>query len=117
MQAAEAGLTARAESKAKLFGRSHEQVARLVYAIRHGVDVRTVKVRAIWGPFDVRSESAAADAAAKLMGSGVMSRRLLLARMGLSQDQIEREMAEINSDAQNARDITMGRYVAGLQDR
>ncbi len=69
------------------------------------------------GPFDVRSESAAADAAAKLMGSGVMSRRLLLARMGLSQDQIEREMAEINSDAQNARDITMGRYVAGLQDR
>ncbi len=117
MQSAEAGLTSRAESKAKMFGRSHEAVARLVYAIRNGVDPCSVSVRALWGPFDVRSEAAAADAATKLYGSGLLSREATLARLGFSQEQIERELASVGRDAANARDITMGRYMSGQQDR
>ncbi|WP_202349351.1 phage portal protein [Mycobacterium paraintracellulare] len=112
MQAAEAGLTSRAEAKAKLFAKSHEQVARLVYAIANGVDPAAVAARAIWGPFDVKSEAAAADAGAKLFSSGLLSRRGMLERLGLSQDQIDREMAAINQDAANARDITVGRYMS-----
>ena len=113
MQSAEAGLTSRAESKSKLFSRSHEAVARLVYAIRNSVDPRTVSVRALWGPFDVRSEAAASDAASKLFGAGILSRRATLERMGFSQDQIERELSSINQDAQNARDIVLGNVMAG----
>lgn len=116
-KSAEAGLTARAESKAKMFGRAHEQVARLVYAVRHGVDARTVIVRALWGPFDTRSEQAGADAASKLLGSGVLSRRTILTRMGFSQDQVERELEEIDHDAANARDIVQGRFMTDLRDR
>lgn len=117
MQSAEAGLTARAEAKAKMFGRSHEQVARLVYAIRHGVDVHTVTVRTMWGPFDTRSEAAGADAAQKLHSSGLLSRRAVLTRMGFSQDQIERELEAVEHDAMQARDIIMGRHMSGLTDR
>ncbi|MCA2261982.1 phage portal protein [Mycobacterium marseillense] len=112
MQSAEAGLTSRAEAKAKLFSKSHEQVARLVYAIANGVDPASVSVRALWGPFDVRSEAAAADAATKLYSSGLLSRRGMLERLGLSQDQADREMSAINEDAANARDIMVGRYMA-----
>lgn len=112
MQAAEAGLTARAEAKSKLFAKSHEQVARLVYAIANGVDPATLVARAIWGPFDVKSEAAAADAATKLYSSGLLSRRGMLERMGLSQDQIDREMSAISQDAANARDIAVGRYMS-----
>ncbi len=113
MQAAEAGLTARAEAKAKLFSRSHEQVARLVYAVANSVDPASVPARAIWGPFDVRSEAAAADSATKLYGSGLLSRAATLARLGFSQEQIATELASINQDAQNARDIVLGNVMAG----
>ena len=117
MQSAEAGLTSRAEAKAKLFAKSHEQVARLVYAIANSVDPASVSARAIWGPFDVRSEAAAADAATKLYGSGLLSRRGMLQRLGLTQDEIEQEMAAISQDAADARDITVGRYMTGQTDR
>jgi hypothetical protein len=116
MQAAEAGLTSRAESKGKLFARSHEAVARLVYAIANKVDPATVKVRAIWGPFDVRSEAAAADAATKLYASGLLSRRATLARLGFSQDAIEAELSAITSDARDARDLAVGAYMSGQTD-
>lgn len=112
MKAAEMGLTARAEAKAKLFAKSHEQVARLVYAIANGVDPASIAAKAIWGPFDVRSEASAADAATKLYSSGLLSRRGMLERLGLSQDQIDREMSAINQDAADARDITVGRYMS-----
>ena len=117
MQSAEAGLTSRAESKAKLFSRSHEAVARLVYAIANGVDPGSVSVRALWGPFDVRSEAAAADSATKLYSSGLLSRSATLARLGFSQEQIAAEMSNIKSDAADARDITWGRLTRDTTDR
>ncbi|MCA2255828.1 phage portal protein [Mycobacterium intracellulare] len=116
MQSAEAGLTSRAESKAKLFAKSHEQVARLVYAIANGVDPASVSVRALWGPFDVRSEAAAADAATKLYSSGLLSRRGMLERLGLPQDQVEAELTSIQRDAEYARDIKMGRLMSDMRD-
>lgn len=116
MQAAEAGLTARAEAKAKLFSKSHEQVARLVYAIANGVDPASVSARARWGPFDVKSEAAAADAGAKLFSSGLLSRRGMLERLGLSQDQIDREMAAIKSDAADHFNIKVNRYMTDMGD-
>jgi hypothetical protein len=113
MQSAEAGMTSRAEAKSKMFARSHEAVARLVYAIGNKVDPSTVSVRAIWGPFDQRSEAAAANAAVQLYGSGLLSRQATLAQLGFSQDQIAAELSNINSDAQNARDIVLGNVMAG----
>lgn len=117
IQAAEMGLTARAEAKAKQFSKSHEQVARLVYAIANGVDPASVSARAIWGPFDVRSEAAAADAATKLYGSGLLSREATLARIGFSQEQIQAELASINRDASDARDINLNRVLSAAGNR
>jgi len=115
MQAAEAGLTAKAEAKAKLFGRSHEQVARLYVAVRDGVSVQSVSVRAVWGPFNVRSEAAAADAATKLYGSGLLSRRATLRRLGFSEEEIAAELEAINKDAQDNRDIALGTAMSQIK--
>ncbi|PVA41026.1 phage portal protein [Mycobacteroides abscessus] len=111
IRAAEAGLTSRAEAKAAQFGRSHEQVARLVYAIHNKVSPSTVNVRALWGPFDQRSEAASADAAVKLYSSGLLSRTATLQRLGFTADEIAEELDHIERDAQLGHDITVGRYI------
>jgi hypothetical protein len=117
LRASEASLTARAAARQLTFGRAWEQVARLLVAVRDGVAPADVTVRVVWGDPASRSVAQEADAAVKLFQSGLMSRRLMLQRLGLSQDEITAELESIDHDAQTARDITVGRYVSGLQDR
>ncbi|SHX04470.1 Phage portal protein, SPP1 Gp6 [Mycobacteroides abscessus subsp. abscessus] len=114
IRAAEAGLTSRAEAKGAMFGRSHEQVACLVYAIRHKVSPSAVVARALWGPFDQRSEAASADAAVKLYASGLLSRTATLRRLGFTANEIAEELGHIERDAQLGQDIALGRYVRNV---
>lgn len=116
IRAAEAGLTSRAEAKAAQFGRSHEQVARLVYAIGNKVSPSTVQVRALFGPFDQRSEAAAADASVKLYQSGLLSKQATLRRLGFTEDEITAEMTQTSTEAQMAADVRLGRYLTGTTD-
>lgn len=116
IRSAEASLTARAAARQKVFGRTWEQVARLMIAVRDGVDPADVDPRVQWADPSTRSEAQAADGATKLFQSGLLSRRATLQRLGLSEDEIDAEMAQIDQDAANARDITLGRYMSGLQD-
>lgn len=92
MRAAEASLTARAESKQQLYGRSWEQVARLVDAVANNRPVDTgVTVRAQWADAATRSIAAEADAITKLYQSGLLPADYALAKLGYS----ETEIAEI----------------------
>ena len=74
LRAAEAALVARAEARQRQYGVGWEQVARLLVAIRDGVDPdRTARV--VWSPADTRSQAQEADYAVKLYQSGILSRQ------------------------------------------
>ncbi|PJE07567.1 MAG: hypothetical protein CK429_24735 [Mycobacterium sp.] len=113
IRAAEAGLTARAIARQASFGRAWEQVARLMVAVRDGVEPASVAANVIWSDASTRSVAAEADAALKLYSAGILSRETTLARLGFSENEIAQEMARARSDAQLGADVRLGRYVSG----
>ncbi len=88
MRAAEAALTARAEAKQALFGRSWEQVARLIVAVRDGVDPAEVQARVQWADPSTRSIAQEADAVVKLHQAGLLPATYALKRLGYSDTEI-----------------------------
>lgn len=95
LRASEAGLTAKADAKQLAFGQSWEQVMRLAQAVATGVDPSSVDVRALWNDPATRSVAQEADAAQKLYGGVLFSRNATLRRMGLSEDEIAENNAEL----------------------
>lgn len=112
LRASESSLTARAELKQQVFGKAWEQVARLVVAVRDGVDPASVTVQVVWADASTRSQAQEADAAVKLFAAGILSRAAVLKRLGFSDDEIDDELSRLNADAQDAADITLGRTVS-----
>ncbi len=108
LRAAEASLTARAESKQLAFGRAWEQVGRLLIAVDTGSDPVGIPLRVKWADASTRSVAQECDAAVKLFQSGLLSRRATLQRLGLSDDEIDAELAERDRDV--ARE-PMSRYL------
>ena len=88
LRAAEASLTARAEARQATFGRSWEQVARLMVAVRTGADPDAVQARVQWADAATRSVAQEADAVVKLFGAGLLPASYALKRLGYSQDEI-----------------------------
>lgn len=71
-RAAEAALTAKAEARQQAFGRSWEQVGRLMLAVADGHDPEVYDVRVRWADPSARSVAAEADATVKLHNDGVI---------------------------------------------
>jgi len=94
IRASEAALTAKAEARQQIFGRSHEQVARLIVAVRDGVSPESVQPRVQWASAATRSDAEAADSTVKLFQAGLLSREYALAKLGYSEDEIAKIMAE-----------------------
>ncbi|MFW0784860.1 phage portal protein [Gordonia sp. CPCC 206044] len=88
MRAAEAALTARAESKQALFGRSWEQVARLIIAVRDNIDPADVEARVQWADPSTRSIAQEADAITKLYAAGLLPADYALKRLGYTDTEI-----------------------------
>jgi hypothetical protein len=88
IRASEAALTARAEARARQFGRSWEQVARLMVAVRDGTDPAKVDARIRWADPSTRSEAAQADATVKLYVAGLLPASYALQRLGYSADEV-----------------------------
>ncbi|WJG11643.1 phage portal protein [Gordonia sp. Swx-4] len=88
MRAAEAALTARAEAKQALFGRAWEQVARLIVAVRDGVDPAEVQASVQWADPSTRSIAQEADAVVKLHQAGLLPATYALKRLGYSDSDI-----------------------------
>lgn len=98
IRASEAALTAKAEAKSKILGRSWEQVARLIVGVRDGADPASVEPRVEWADPATRSEAQQADAVVKLYQSGLLPASFALRKLGYS----DSEIAEIH--AARARD-------------
>lgn len=88
MRAAEASLAARAAARQSQFGRAWEDVARLMVAVRSGVDPYRVDVRVEWADTTTRSVAQEADAAVKLYSAGLLPVSTTLARLGYTEDEI-----------------------------
>ncbi len=89
IRASEAALTARAEARAAQFGQSWEDVARLVVAVRDGVDPQAIgTVRTQWADAATRSVAQEADATVKLVQAGILPVPYALAKLGYPDDEI-----------------------------
>lgn len=90
IRASEAALTARSEARQAQFGQSWEDVARLIVAVRDGVDPHLIgTVRTQWADASTRSEAAAADAVTKLYQAGLLPAAFALKRLGYSDADLE----------------------------
>lgn len=90
IRSAEASLVARAQSKARTFGQAWSDVARLILAVRDGVDPTTLDVETVWANPETRTPAQSADAAAKLAGIGVPLSVVLSEQMGYTPAQVQR---------------------------
>lgn len=88
IRVSEAALTARAEARQASFGRSWETVAKLMVAVRDGVDPESVHPRIAWADPSTRSVAQEADAVVKLYAAGLLPASTALARLGYSENEI-----------------------------
>ena len=99
IRSAEASLVARAYALHRTFGQGWSDVARLVVAVRDGVDPETVDAEPVWASPETRTPAQAADAAAKLAGIGVPLSVVLADTLGMTPPQVERVRAARRGDA------------------
>jgi len=111
IRSAEASLTARAESKQAQFGRSYEDLARLIVAVRDGADPLTVDVRVEWADPSTRSVAAEADAVTKLFAAGLLPASYALKRLGYSDDEVTEIRTARRSEALDAQAIDLTKLV------
>lgn len=89
LRASESSLVARAEARQSTFGRSWEQVARLMIAVRDGRDPNLIDdIRVSWADAATRSVAQEADAVVKMYQAGLLSRDYALGKLGYSDDEI-----------------------------
>jgi hypothetical protein len=114
LRAAEAALVARAEARQRQYGVGWESVARLLVAIRDGVDPDTVTARVVWSPADTRSQAQEADYAVKLYQSGILSRQGVLKRLGLTADEIAEELSNSTREQMLVADARMANMASEM---
>ncbi|MGN7779022.1 phage portal protein [Mycolicibacterium sp. 22603] len=107
LRAAEASLTARAEARQATFGRAWEQVARLIVAVRDGVDPATVDVRVQWADAATRSVAQEADAVVKLFQSGLLPASYALQKLGYGDDDIDAIRVARRAEALDGAGVTL----------
>lgn len=112
IRSAEASLVARAYALHRTFGTAWASVARLMLAVRDGVDPRTLDVEPMWANPETRTPAQAADAAAKLVGVGVPLSVVLADTLGMSPEQVERVRAARRGDALDAAAVDLGKLAA-----
>lgn len=114
IRSAESSITAKAFSKQHSFGRAFEEVARLVVAVRDGVDPASVHPRVIWADPSTRSPAAEGDLAQKLYSAGILSRRGVLRRLGLSEEEIAEELAASTDEAMAVADARLANMASEI---
>ena len=105
IRASEAALTARAEARMAQLGQSWEDVARLVVAVRDGVDPLSVNARVEWADASTRSEAAAADSVTKLFAAGLLPADYALKRLGYSDAERTEIAVARASEGQTVRQV------------
>lgn len=111
LRASEASLTARAEARQAAFGRSWEDVARLIVAVRTGADPSTVDARVRWADAATRSVAQEADAIVKLYGAGLLPVSAALERLGYTADEIATMRTQRRAEALDGAGTNLAQLV------
>lgn len=90
IRSAEASLVSRCYQLQRTFEQAWADVARLIIAVRDGVDPLSIDLDIVWTNPETRTPAQAADAAAKLVGVGVPLAIVLEDQMGYTPTQIDR---------------------------
>lgn len=112
LRAAEASLTARAEARQAAFGRSWEDVARLIVGVRDGRDPQMVDVRVTWADAATRSIAQEADAVVKLFQAGLLPASYALKRLGYSDTEVAEIAAARRGDQLDSMAVDLGKLVS-----
>ncbi|MGV9481332.1 phage portal protein [Gordonia aichiensis] len=112
LRAAEASLTARAEARQASFGRSWEDVARLMIGVRDGVDPLNVDVRVQWADAATRSIAQECDGVVKLYAAGLLPASWALRRLGYSDTEVAEIAAARRGDSLNSMAVDLGKLVS-----
>lgn len=112
LRAAEASLTARAESRQAAFGRAWEDVARLIVGVRDGADPQQVDVRVTWADAATRSIAQEADAVVKLYQSGLIPVSYALKRLGYSDTEVTEIAAARRADSLNSMAVDISKLTS-----
>lgn len=112
LRAAEASLTARAESRQAAFGRAWEDVARLIVGVRDGADPQQVDVRVTWADAATRSIAQEADAVVKLFQAGLLPASYALKRLGYSDTEVTEISAARRGDSLDAMAVDLGKLLS-----
>lgn len=108
LRAAEASLTAKAQSRMATFGRSWEQVARLMVAADTSADPTTVDVAVQWADPGTRSVAQEADAVVKLHAAGILPTTYALAKLGYTDTEIAAIRAARRAEAIDTAGLQLG---------
>ncbi|TMS50969.1 phage portal protein [Mycobacterium sp. DBP42] len=111
LRASEASLTARAEARQAQFGRSWEDVARLVVAVRDGADPLRVDCRVQWADAATRSVAQEADAVTKLFAANLLPASYALKRLGYSDDEVAAIRAARRAEALDSQAVDLSKLV------
>ncbi|NLE82334.1 MAG: phage portal protein [Rhodococcus sp.] len=112
LRAAEASLTARAEARQAVFGRSWEQVGRLMLAVETGAAPESFDVRVQWADPATRSLAQEADAVVKLFTAGLLPASAALARLGYSDDEVTAIRAARRAEALDSQAVNLDGLVS-----
>ncbi|OBB42699.1 phage portal protein [Mycobacterium sp. 852002-51961_SCH5331710] len=113
LRAAEASLAARAENRQQIFGRSWEQVAKLMIAIRDGRTPDQIDdIGVQWADAATRSVAQEADAVVKLHQAGILPTSYALAKLGYSDDEIVKIRAARRTESLDAQGVDLSRLVS-----
>lgn len=113
LRASEASLTAKAEARQQMFGRSWEQVGRLMVAVNDGIDPAGVDLSVQWADTSTRSVAQEADAVVKLFAAGLLPASYALKRLGYSDDEVRLIEQARRSDALQAAGTQLAALLPG----
>ena len=99
MRAAEASLVAKVEARQAIFGRSWEQVARLMASVRTGLPPHAIELAVQWADPATRSIAQEADAVVKLFSAGLLPATYALRKLGYSDDEVGQIRAARRAEA------------------
>lgn len=107
IRSAEASLASRAYSLQRTFGLAWAEVAKLMIAVRDGVDPRTVDLEVIWASPEIRTPAQSADAALKLKDIGLPLSMIMSDTLGMTPAQVERAREAARAEALDAAGIDL----------
>lgn len=112
IRSAEASLVSRCYQLQRTFGQAWADVARLIIAVREGVDPLAIDLDVVWGNPETRTPAQAADAAAKLVSVGVPLAIVLEDQMGYTPAQIDRVRTAQRSQALDGAGVDLAGLIA-----